>query len=121
MDIHETLTSAAKAIGFNLHVNRAGAFQLFKGGKYVRFWNPLSDDSDALQLAAVLGLRLTMPKYKGFGTSAEPQSGGVARCTVFRDDLMQQTREAIVLTASEMGKQMMQPTKSGDSIRGEKK
>jgi hypothetical protein len=51
-----------------------------------------------------LGLRLTLPKYKGFGTTADPQNGPTAGCTAFRDDPMQQTREAIVRAAAEIGK-----------------
>jgi hypothetical protein len=66
-------------------------------------WNPLTDDGDALRLAVALGLRLTLPKYKGFGTSAEPQNGSTAGCTAFRDDPMEQTREAIVRAAAEIG------------------
>lgn len=66
-------------------------------------WNPLTDDGDALRLAVALGLRLTLPKYKGFGTTADPQNGETAGCTAFRDDPMQQTREAIVRAAAEIG------------------
>jgi hypothetical protein len=69
-------------------------------------WNPLTNSGDALELAVRLGLRLTLPKYKGFGTTADPQNGSTAGCTAFRDDPMQQTREAIVLAAAEIGAEM---------------
>ncbi len=69
-------------------------------------WNPLTSDGEALRLAVTLGMRLTMPKYKGFGSSAEHQRDGIAGCTAFRDDPMQQTREAIVRAAAEAGKAM---------------
>jgi hypothetical protein len=69
-------------------------------------WNPLNDDGDALRLAVRLGLRLTLPKYQRFGTTAEPQVETTPGHTVFRDDPMQQTREAIVNTAAEIGRAM---------------
>ena len=80
-------------------------------------WNPLEDDGDALRLAVALGLRLKLPKYKGFGTSAEPQTGSTAGCTAFRNDPMEQTREAIVRAAAEIGRAA--PAASHDTLKGE--
>jgi hypothetical protein len=67
-------------------------------------WNPLTDDADALRLAVSLGLKLTMPKYKGFGTTADHQSDGIAGCTAFDTDPMAQTRRAIVIAAANVSR-----------------
>lgn len=69
------------------------------------YWNPLEDDGDALRLAVKIGMRIDLPKYKGFGTSAET-FGRASGCTVFLDDPFEQTRRAIVLAAAEVGKAM---------------
>lgn len=69
-----------------------------------RYWNPLEDDADALRLAVSLGLKLTMPKYKGFGTTADHQRDGVAGCTAFDEDPMAQTRRAIVIAAANVSR-----------------
>lgn len=71
-----------------------------------RKWNPLTDDGDALRLAVGLGMRLELPKYLGYGTSAGIQRDGIAGCSVFRDNPMEQTRRAIVMAAAELGKMM---------------
>lgn len=113
----ELLELAAKAIGGRYHWQyRSDAWSphhlvlLQRTAEGVEYgppifngtWNPLTDDGDALRLAVTLGIRVTPPKYKGFGTSAEPQNGATG-CTVFRDDPMEQTRRAIVMAASEIG------------------
>ncbi len=107
MTDRELLELAAKAAGLEV-TGFYGEFWLTvePRGENVG-WNPLTDDGDALRLAVALGLRLTLPKYKGFGSSAESQHGGVAGCTAFREDPMEQTREAIVRAAAEIGKAML--------------
>ena len=69
-------------------------------------WNPLTDADHALRLAVTLRMRLTLPKYKGFGTSAEPQADGSVGVTSFREDPVAQTLEAIVRAAAEIGRLM---------------
>lgn len=112
----ELLELAAKAVGARPYVDRAwpglclsddpecGPFSVNEDGNAARDWNPLESDGDALRLAVKLGLRLTLPKYHRFGTTAEPQVETTPGHTVFRDDPMQQTREAIVNTAAEIGR-----------------
>lgn len=67
-------------------------------------WNPLDRNGDALELAAVLGLRIISGKYKGDGCTVEATRFSVASCTAFYDDPSEQMRVAIVLTAAEIGK-----------------
>lgn len=59
MTDRELLKSAAKAIGYTAYFNKADACQLSTDGTengYVQFWNPLTDDGDALRLAVKLRL-----------------------------------------------------------------
>lgn len=104
----ELLELAAKAAGYPIDIigDEAVIFGLDAGPDGPREWDPLNDDGDALRLAVRLGLRLTLPKYQRFGTTAEPQVETTPGHTVFRDDPMQQTREAIVNTAAEIGRAM---------------
>lgn len=72
----------------------------------VRAWSPLTDDSEALRLAATLRLKIIPGKYKGDGCTVEAQRDGIAGCTAFRDDPSEQMRYAIVHVAAEIGKAM---------------
>ena len=67
-------------------------------------WNPLDRSGDALELAAILGLRVLPDKNKGGGCAVEATRFSVAGCTAFYDDPSEQMRVAIVLTAAETGK-----------------
>lgn len=68
-----------------------------------KLWNPLTDDGDALRLAVMAGIDITV-------------SGGNTAATSYKDsscfqeyadgDLMAATRRAIVRAAAEIGKQM---------------
>jgi hypothetical protein len=111
----ELLTLAANAAGlkvFSVTHRGMGGYSddtllgLIIADSVGTLWNPLENDSQALRLAVDLGLRLTLPKYKGFGTTADHQADGIAGCTAFRDDPMAQTREAIVRAAAEKGRAM---------------
>lgn len=102
----ELLELAAKAAGYLVQASPSGNFLISEPNRSMRLWTPLTDDGDALRLAVKLGLRLTLPKYQRFGTTAESQLESTPGHTVFRDDPMQQTREAIVNTAAEIGRAM---------------
>jgi hypothetical protein len=67
-------------------------------------WNPLDRSGDALELAAILGLKIISGKHKGDGCTVEATRFSVAGCTTFYDDPSEQMRVAIVLTASETGR-----------------
>lgn len=111
MNDRELLELAAKAAGIERAIVYDACLEAGFPTAYAKtakrtYWSPLTDDGDALRLAVTLGMRLTLPKYKGFGTTAVHQRDGVAGCTAFRDDPFQQTREAIVRAAAEIGKAM---------------
>ncbi len=72
----------------------------------IRWWNPLTNDGDALRLVADLRLIVKPGKHLGDGCTVEAQSGGIAGCTCFRDDKREQMRRAIVHVAAEIGKAM---------------
>lgn len=69
-------------------------------------WNPLTEDGDAMRLAANLRLQILPGKHKGDGCTVETQRAGIAGCTAFYDDKAQQMRQAIVRAAAEIGKAM---------------
>lgn len=108
----ELLELAAKALGFTLWQNRADAFLLFDGphldgdGKFVRFWNPLTDDGDALKLMVKLYMQVDLqPAQQRVVAMWSPQVG---RVRYVYDDLngdpLSATRRAIVRAAAEIGK-----------------
>lgn len=105
MTTREMLELAAKAAGYEV-LDWYGERYTTTDGDRLFPWNPLADDGDALRLAVKLGMLLTLPKYKGFGTSAEPQGDGAVGVTSFREDPELQTREAIVRAAAEIGRAM---------------
>lgn len=107
----ELLDSAAKAIGYDLHINLAGAAQLWKDGKYVCFWNPLEDDSDAMRLAVQAGIAVTpYPIYeytKHSVIAKQYRKSDMMRETnptevieIYRDNPEAATRRAIVRAAA---------------------
>jgi hypothetical protein len=55
MNDRELLEAAAKAAGFPKGIHRAGDGLLMANDLY---WNPLTDDGDALRLAVKLGIRV---------------------------------------------------------------
>lgn len=89
----EMLKLAAKAICYTLVFNKADAPQLWKDGEYVCFWNPLTDDGDALRLA----VKLRIPVETDICFAEVPYE---KQCEV--------TRCAIVRAAAEIGRQMQE-------------
>lgn len=71
-----------------------------------RYWNPLTNSGQALELAAQLRLKVIPGKHKGDGCTVESQRLGIAGCTAFRDDPAEQMRIAIVHVAAEIGAAM---------------
>lgn len=103
MSDRELLEAAAKAIGFDLHINLADAPQLWKDGKYVQFWNPLQDDGDALRLAVKLQLQITPGTYNKDEFSAFHAGRGEANeyWSGLQDEYAA-TRRAIVRAAAQI-------------------
>jgi len=102
----ELLALAAKAAG-----DVSPLLEVWKG-EYAHFeqrgvgWNPLTDDGQALRLAALLRLRVLPGKHLGDGCTVESKQEGIAGCTAFHDDPATQMRRAIVHVAAEIGKAM---------------
>jgi hypothetical protein len=67
------------------------------------YWNPLTDDGDALRLAVKLRLSL---EWWTTGVSAESQQHGPGVIARFDGDPQEATRRAITRTAAEIGKAM---------------
>jgi len=82
-------------------VNMVGASQIFKHEEYVCFWNPLTDDGDALRLAASLEMDICFHSEGAELMNVNPH--------VYTDDSdgdqMQATRRAITRAAAAIGEQ----------------
>jgi len=100
MSDRELLELAAKAAGVELKYDTFG--QSENADRVYCYWNPLTDDGDALRLAVRLNIRFggrlwpdTITFYGGH-EFREPTAG----------DPSASTRRAIVRAAAEIGKQM---------------
>ena len=107
MNDRELLELAAKAIGFNLHVNSVGDYQLWKDGEYVGFWIPLEDDGDALRLAVKLKMTVDT-NWWNYDQCEFSDTTFVSTAKTFEEqhkgDPYAATRRAIVRAAAEVGK-----------------
>jgi hypothetical protein len=101
MTDRELLELAAKAAGLagtwdpHLHDIRLAMFD-------AEWWNPLTDDGDALRLAVRLGIKFSI-SYNRVSAIANPGENHVSE-PVVGDDEMAATRRAIVRAAAEIGK-----------------
>ena len=68
------------------------------------FWNPLTDDGDALRLAVKLGIAVRVKD--GYATAAYPLPTGCEFHIPSDDDPYIATRRAIVRAAAEIGRRM---------------
>jgi len=106
MSDKELLELAAKAAGIKISQwSNAQAGGFLPGGRG-DFWNPLTDDGDALRLAVKLGMMLD-DVTKGYmsGHIVAVSDGGT--CYEPREpDHYAATRRAIVRAAAEIGKDM---------------
>lgn len=75
-------------------------------GRRLDDWRPHLDDGDAFRLATAVGMKVTAPKHRGDGASAEPIDGKSRSVTVYRSDRCEQMRTAIVLCAAAVGERM---------------
>ena len=108
----ELLELAARAAGIVINAKRqaardeAGFSDIGLWTTTTANWNPLTDDGDALRLAASLRLQINPGKHIGDGCTVETQRSGIAGCTAFYEDVAKQMRQAIVRAAAEIGKGM---------------
>jgi hypothetical protein len=105
MTDRELLELAAKAVGNPQGTSKSGGGLLMANGLY---WNPLTDDGDALRLAVKLDMQIW--RNAGGTVSAMPPKGVIGFWDRLQDDLEPDpyaaTRRAIVRAAAEIGKGM---------------
>lgn len=99
----ELLELAAKAAGFRFWdwLGGDGLLSVYDAEGRHSVWNPLTDDGDALRLAAAILMEVYTGKYEieihvGIVTIFQPTDG----------DTISATRRAIVRAAAEIGKAM---------------
>ncbi len=92
-DDRELLELAAKAGNLPLHWDGKSGMWGPQG-----YWNPLTDDGDALRLAVKLRLDLQFGTFIYCGSPNIKEAG--------RDDMLAATRRAIVRAAAEIGRSM---------------
>ena len=109
MTDRELLKLAAKAAGIEYTEWHQKPAQIINYGNHLRetkFWNPLTDDGDALRLAVKLGID---PEWGGFDVEVcREHSGARNFCYVepHGSDPYAATRRAIVRAAAEIGRSM---------------
>lgn len=108
MTDRELLELAAKAAGISVKYNEAsGLFWL--GDKFTGlWWDPLTNDGDALRLAVKLGLDLYIDdeSFDERYTQASNASGCAKATERHSPDPYAATRRAIVRAAAEIGKEL---------------
>ena len=105
MTDQQLLELAAKAAGLNVKAQSVNAddrwIGLIVGGKHTRekkFWNPLTDDGDALRLAVKLGLRIEINSQVLGDTLVSSEFYDKVEC--HNGDPYSATRRAIVRAAA---------------------
>ena len=108
MNDKELLELAAKAAGFvNFDVSNAGVILELgsRRGAITSYWNPLTDDGDALRLAVKLRIEIAFSEYPDGEETAIAQYGKWAwREVSMEQDPHAATRRAIVLAAAQLAK-----------------
>lgn len=114
MQDRELLELAAKAAGMPTRDDYSESYGLYAVARGAdgydgwRYWNPLTDDGDALRLAVKLGMRVSANRDPaGFTAIASVQSPFGAKSATESADpetLSEATRRAIVRAAAEVGK-----------------
>lgn len=103
MSDHELLMLAAKAAGLSVYFYGNGRCRHWDKEKY---WEPLTDDGDALRLAVKLHIDIRHFMFeRGFMDCLVDRLGKCLRETL-GDDPDAATRRAIVRAAAEIGKAM---------------
>ena len=105
-DDRELLEMAAKAAGYKTK-DVGGSIIIGGAFKNDEFWNPLTDDGDALRLAVKLGLDIRFDSHEQ-GVQVEVVGAWdyapVGLTETFERDGMPATRRAIVRAAAEIGR-----------------
>ena len=102
MSDRELLEVAAKAAGYEIdgYSEKYGALVSLVDGVSM-WWDPLTNDGEALRLAVKLGIRITNNQSDAWATT--PDAIAIEPLT---NDPYAATRRAIVRTAAEIGEQI---------------
>lgn len=105
MKDREMLELAAKAAGYELVFPENAADGNFHFGPDGNFniWNPLTSDGDALRLAAVIEVEVSLGQCGGIVYKRRPMKESI---TELSEDYMAAIRLAITRAAAEIGKDM---------------
>ena len=98
----ELLELAAKAAGRTNWQSKTRYVGARCDSEGVPYWNPLTDDGDALRLAVKLGMKLNLPEVTSVYASA--QIGKTENLERVNGDAYAAIRQAIVRAAAEIGK-----------------
>lgn len=105
MTDRELLELAAKAMGIS--IGWIGSVPWYAGQRGERiYWDPLTDDGDALRLAAKLRIAITYPFDENCVRCWHGHEGTEPVCIELGEDLCTATRRAVVTAAAEIGKAM---------------
>ena len=106
MNNRELLEQAAKAAGFEDHWYYGGPIEGIWSDLLDAYWNPLTDDGDALWLAVKLGLCVHVNDIAGQTRAISRALRSPIAEELFEGDPYAATRRAIVRAAAEIGKEM---------------
>lgn len=104
MEDRELVELAAKAAGITGTWHRAG-FVAYSGWA-VGFFNPLTDDGDALRLAVKLNIHVRVWVYACEAQYGDCESTGLIHASDCGGDVCAATRRAITMMAAQIGKEM---------------
>lgn len=105
MGDRELLELAAKAVGIELVpcTCSKGLLRVATSRGYQTHWDPLTDDGEALRLAAVLELEVSLGQCGGIVYKRRPMKENIEELS---EDYMAAIRRAIVRAAAEIGRAM---------------
>ncbi len=111
MDDRQLLEAAAKAAGIAFNDKRSPTGSIALHCPREGWWNPLTDDGDALRLAVKLSINVVPNYYAEWHTGSGKtfKAGREFTTEQDQDDLYAATRRCIVRAAAEIGKGVAQP------------
>lgn len=110
MTDRELLELAALAAEIDIHFDKDGDSYRVKASGNRAYWNPLTDDGDALRLAVKLRLTVSWDRFDDceYATATPPHTHQGYDCTVDQDPYAA-NRRATVRAAAEIGGAIQAP------------
>lgn len=105
MEDKELIELAAKAAGLHVKVASNSGRGLKVHGN-CNWWNPLTDDGDALRLAVKLNIHVRVWVYACEAQYGDCESTGLIHASDCGGDVCAATRRAITMMAAQIGKEM---------------